>query len=132
MFHIHTPEPSTGRTKFLGVEFVDGVAHVEDLHPVRKLALIQHGYTVEHELVAETLESKTVPQLRAIAKQEGIDLPAKAKKADIIAALSEGSFVPIPGSIENGDGSFTAPGIRELADAERVSEAYIPVAPQEE
>lgn len=88
MFHVHTPEPTTGTTTFLDVEFHDGVAHVEDLHPVRELALIQHGYRVEHELVGETLESQTVPQLRKLAEGEGIDLPPKAKKAEIIEALN--------------------------------------------
>lgn len=88
MFHVHTPEPTTGTTTFLDVEFHDGVAHVEDLHPVRELALIQHGYRVEHELVGETLESQTVPELRKLAEEEGIDLPPKAKKPEILAALN--------------------------------------------
>lgn len=88
MFHVHTPQPSTGTTTFLDVEFHDGVAHLETLHPVRELALIQHGYTIEREIVGETLESQTVPELRKLAEEEGIELPAKAKKPEIIAALN--------------------------------------------
>ena len=32
------------------------------------------------------LEDLTVPQLRELAEQEGVDIPAKAKKAEIIDA----------------------------------------------
>lgn len=126
MFHVHTPQPSTGTTTFLDVEFHDGVAHLEDLHPVRELALIQHGYCVVREIVGETLESQTVPQLRELAEQEGIALSPKAKKAEIIEALNAapvrvleaGDVDPdagriIPGHVQNADGSFTAPGIHE-------------------
>lgn len=126
MFHVHTPQPSTGTTTFLDVEFHDGVAHLEDLHPVRELALIQHGYCVVREIVGETLESQTVPQLRELAEQEGIVLSPKAKKAEIIQALSDaparvlsaddlavGDFAGIPGHVQNADGSVSAPGIHE-------------------
>lgn len=121
MFHIHTPEPVTGRSSFLDVDFVDGVAHVEELHPERAKALTLHGYTVIEEIVGTLLKDMTVPELRDLAKEEGIDVPPKAKKADIIGAIeaapvrvltaadAEDAISPIPGHIDNGDGSFTAP-----------------------
>lgn len=34
------------------------------------------------------LEDLTVPQLRELAEQEGVDIPAKAKKAEIIDAIN--------------------------------------------
>lgn len=43
---IH-PRPQLGRQSALGVDFVDGIATVESLHPERELALVQHGFTVE-------------------------------------------------------------------------------------
>lgn len=46
---IKHPRPQLGRQNAFGVEFVDGVAHVDSLHPVRELALRQHGYTIEPE-----------------------------------------------------------------------------------
>lgn len=46
MLTITSPRPERGRRRFLGVELVDGTAHVESLHPERELALRTHGYTV--------------------------------------------------------------------------------------
>jgi hypothetical protein len=148
MFHIHAPEPSVGRTSFLDIEFVDGVAHVDDLHPERAKALTLHGYTVIEEIVGTLLKDMTVPELRELAKDEGIEIPAKAKKADIIAAIeaapvrvltaadAEDAIDPIPGHIDNGDGSFTAPGgilgsAPPFAAPVGAWEAYIPLKPTE-
>lgn len=130
MFHIHTPEPVLGQSRSLDVDFHDGVAHVEELHPIREQALIQHGYTVVQELVGTKLEDLTVPELRQLAKDEGLDLPAKTKKPELIAALDAlpvrvlsaadaetDDFAPIPGSVDNGDGTFTAPGVRDDSGA---------------
>lgn len=47
MFRVHHPRPALGRQSALGVDFVDGVATVDSIHPERKLALEQHGYTIE-------------------------------------------------------------------------------------
>lgn len=85
MIRITHPRPQLGRQTALGVEFIDGIATVESLHPERAQALIQHGYEVE--LVGTKLEGLTVADLRDIAAVEGIDLPAKAKKAEIIALI---------------------------------------------
>lgn len=44
---IH-PRPAAGRQSAFQVDFVDGVAEVEALHPERELALKQHGFTLIH------------------------------------------------------------------------------------
>lgn len=85
MIRITHPRPQLGRQSALGIDFTDGVAEVEELHPERAQALIQHGHDVE--LVGTKLESLSVADLRDIAAVEGIDLPAKAKKAEIIALI---------------------------------------------
>lgn len=46
MLRITHPHPEEGRQVAFGVEFVDGVATVESLHPERALALTQHGHTI--------------------------------------------------------------------------------------
>lgn len=46
MIRITHPRPQLGRQSALGVEFVDGVATVTELHPERERALLQHGFTV--------------------------------------------------------------------------------------
>lgn len=112
---IFHPRPQPGRQKFIGVEFRDGVAEVDELHPERRLALTMHGYAIEDadggvtipagwagalpniatadadavELPAPLpLRDLSVAELREIARFEGVDLPNRAKKADIIAALN--------------------------------------------
>lgn len=114
MFHIHTPEPITGRSSFLDVDFVDGVAHVAVLHPERAKALTLHGYTVIEEVVGTLLTDMTVPELRDLAKEEGIDVPQKAKKADIIAAIETApvrvlTAADVEDTIDDTP-TFTAPG----------------------
>lgn len=118
---IH-PRPLPGRQEAFQLEFVDGVATVDSLHPERELALRQHGYRLEEdpEVVAPyhgglgepivDLNAMTIAQLREIAETDGIELPSKAKHAEIVDILSTQPADPIPGSIDNGDGSFTAPG----------------------
>lgn len=46
---IKHPRPALGRQKAFGVEFVDGVAHVDSLHPERERALTLHGFAIEAE-----------------------------------------------------------------------------------
>jgi hypothetical protein len=118
---ITHPRPQLGRQRDLGVDFIDGVAHVESLHPERELALRQHGYGIEADTETEApfqealgepiidLNSLTVPQLRDIAEAEGIDLPAKARKDEIVEILAATS-APIPGATRNDDGSWTIEG----------------------
>lgn len=118
---INHPRPQLGRQRDLGLEFIDGVSIVESLHPERELALRQHGYTITpdpeveapfQETIGEPiidLTSLTVPQLRDIAETEGVELPAKARKDEIIEILSRTS-APIPGATENEDGTWTIEG----------------------
>ncbi len=48
------PRPEPGRQSALGVEFRGGVADVDELHPERERALLQHGFTIERELEAKS------------------------------------------------------------------------------
>ncbi len=101
MIRITAPEPVQGTVTFLDVDFFDGVAEVEALHPERALALTLHGYTLsEHAAeipVDETgtvvvdLEDLTIAELRDLAGDRAT-IPARASKAEavaIVAALSE-------------------------------------------
>jgi len=118
---ITHPNSQPGRQHALGVDFRDGVATVDSLHPERELALRQHGFTIEADPGVEApfqaargeeiidLTSLTVPALREIAETEGIDLPAKARKPEIIEILSRTS-APIPGAMLNADGTWTIEG----------------------
>jgi hypothetical protein len=46
---IRHPRPELGRVNFLGVEFIDGTARVDELHLERAAALLQHGFIIERE-----------------------------------------------------------------------------------
>lgn len=116
---IFHPRPELGRQSTFDVEFIDGVASVDSLHPERELAFVQHGYRIEPDLDASEealgneivdLNSLNVRQLRDIAEVEGVELPAKARKPEIVKILSELPAEPIPGGVDNGDGTFTHPG----------------------
>ncbi len=112
---ITHPAPEPGRVEFLGIEFQDGTAIVNDVHPERAAALIQHGATIaaphiqpaqitadmiapaegSHVVIEATrLEDLTKAVLLDIAETEGIDVPAKATKAQIIAAINAAA-VPV-------------------------------------
>lgn len=122
MIKITAPEPRpVGATRFLDVDFVDGVAEVAELHPIRHEALIQHGYTVGPEVGAVPspdepgqtaivdLNDLTIAQLRELAGDR-VEIPSRATKDEIVALVAGLPAEPIPGSIDNGDGSFTHPG----------------------
>lgn len=66
---IH-PHPVLGSQTFIGVEFSDGFAVVDSLHPEVEAALIQHGFTFE----AATPPSKP-------SKRSGRGKSVKAEKA---------------------------------------------------
>lgn len=121
---IFHPRPQPGRQKFIGVEFRDGVAEVDELHPERRTALIMHGYTIEEDSVAETvpLPELTVAELREIARFEGVELPTRAKKADIVAALEVGRLAE--DIIDLGHGGVVPEGLVLSEPDER--EAFIP------
>lgn len=94
MIRITHPRPQAGRQRFLGVEFVDGAAEVADLHPVREQALLQHGATIELEGVP--LDEMSVRELREFAELEGIDVPKRATKAQIIALITNQPVRELP------------------------------------
>ncbi len=117
---INHPRPQLGRQRDLGVEFIDGVAIVESLHPERELALRLHGYTIEADPEVEVpfqdalgepivdLTKLTRAELRARLPEDA-DVPAKASHAELVDLVAALPAEPIPGSIENADGSYTAP-----------------------
>jgi len=86
MLTITAPRPVAGRRSFIGVEFVDGVASVDSLHPERALALRQHGYAIEDAADPATL---ALPALRALAKDRGLKLPKRADRDQILWMLSQ-------------------------------------------
>ena len=95
---VHTP--NTGFSGKVGnVRFVDGVGDVEPDDAASLAYFEQAGYLIEgtskpsDEEVGEAAERDgvgelTVPQLRLLAQQKGITVPAGAKKADLQALLS--------------------------------------------
>lgn len=123
---ITHPRPQLGRQRDLGVEFRDGVAYVESLHSERELALRQHGYTIEADPEVEApfqealgepiidLEKLTRAELRRMLPED-TDLSSKATHAELVDAVAALPATPIPGSTDNGDGSFTHPGFATVA-----------------
>lgn len=118
---IH-PRPQAGHQSDFQVDFTDGVATVESLHPERELALLQHGFTIEADLDVEVphhgalgdeiidLNSLTKAELREIANQEGIEIPAKATRPEMVEILSRQPATPIPGAVQSEAGSYTMVG----------------------
>lgn len=68
------------------------------------------GYEVSAEEDVTLLEDMTVAQLRDYATEHHIDVPAKARKAELVDLIAAGPLEPIPGSVDNGDGSYTWSG----------------------
>lgn len=121
---IH-PQPLAGRQTEFDVDFTDGVATVDSLHPERELALRQHGFRFEEdpEVVAPyhgglgepivDLTAMTIAQLREIAEMDGIELPSKAKHAEIVGILSAATpstEVPEFATVELPDGTVLGDG----------------------
>lgn len=88
---ITHPRPEAGRQTFIGVEFRDGVAFVDELHPERRLALIQHGATIEEEPILDAivtpLADLTKAELQQLAAANDTTVPPKATKAAILDLL---------------------------------------------
>jgi len=85
MLRITHPRPEPGRQTAFQVEFVDGVASVESLHPERELALTQHGFTVEEIIDVNTM---SLARLREYAKARGLRLPKNTDREHILWMLS--------------------------------------------
>ena len=115
MIRITHPRPQQGRQRALGVEFVDGFAEVTELHPEREQALVQHGFTVDGgDIVDLNVLSKR--ELLDIAEVEGIDVPKRATRAELIDIISRAAAEPIPGMVDNGDGTFTITPFFDLTE----------------
>lgn len=131
MARITHPRPQLGRQQFLGVEFVDGIAEVEELHPERKQALLQHGFTiktlrpdggmfvdlappadVDRDPAFVDLTKLRLPELRDIAGVAGIDFPPKATRAELIDLISRQPAEPAVGFaiVELPDGTVIGDG----------------------
>lgn len=92
MARITHPRPRPGRVTDLGIEFVDGIADVDLTdRDVLRQALTQHRYGIDE---VPELEEHTVPELKKLAAEKGVDLPAKAKKADIVDAIADAPPAP--------------------------------------
>ena len=94
MIRITHPRPQLGRQRALGVEFVDGTAEVTELHPERELALKQHGFSVEGGDIID-LNVLSRRELLDIADTEGIDVPKRATRAELIDIISRAPAEPI-------------------------------------
>lgn len=88
MIRITTPEPTQGASRFLDVDFRDGVAEVDELHPIRRQALEQHGFAVVDVIEGVKLERLKRDELLELAHGEGIDVPDGATKAEIISLIN--------------------------------------------
>lgn len=74
-----------------GIEFIDGVAIVDDLSPNARAYLELVGATITEDVTVVEgvpLEDLTVPKLRAAAKDAGVEVAPKASKAELIAAIA--------------------------------------------
>ncbi|MEW2459821.1 hypothetical protein [Microbacterium sp. K41] len=115
---ITHPRPQLGRQRDLGLEFRDGVAIVEALHPERELALRLHGYTIEADPeVAEPFQAAvgepiidltklTREQLRDLLP-DNVEAPAKTTHAELVDLVVALRAEPTPGGVDNGDGAAT-------------------------
>lgn len=85
MITVRHAHPVAGRQSAFGVDFIDGVGQVDELHPERELALTQHGFTVEK---SSPYADFTVKELRELAKIEGLDVPKGATKQALVDAFT--------------------------------------------
>jgi len=86
---ITHPHPTLGTTlpQVGGVVFRDGIAEVDLTDkPNLRSFYEQHGYGIEEDVDLATL---TVRELRDIADVEGVDVPAKAKKSELLELLAK-------------------------------------------
>lgn len=84
---IRHPWPEPGRLTFLDIEFVDGVAEVMSLHRERRLALEQHGFTIDE--TEANLARLSKPALLALAASNNVTVPPRATAKVIREILAE-------------------------------------------
>jgi hypothetical protein len=87
VFRITHPRPQAGRQTALGLTFTDGVATADTIHPERALALTQHGYTITEPVDDSPFMDLSVKELRELAAIEGLDVPKRATKPELVAAF---------------------------------------------
>jgi hypothetical protein len=83
---IQHPRFQPGRVTDLGIEFVDGFAEVEELHPERRQALLQHGFTIDE---TADLEEQTVEQLRTELEGYGYEVKKSWRKPELIERIAQ-------------------------------------------
>lgn len=91
------PEPILGpvrvRDKNTGNEYTVGVLYPEDIDKVEVLTDVEAA-TSDGRWVPpvypepKPVEDLSVPELRELAQKSGVDVPAGAKKADLLAAVA--------------------------------------------
>ena len=86
MITITLPEHRARTRVIAGIPFTDGIATVKRLAPSARRYLGLIGATIE-TVKANPLEGLRVTELREHAAEQGIDLPAGATKAEIIATI---------------------------------------------
>lgn len=147
MSRIKHPRFQPGRSRSLGIEFVDGYAEVDLADkPNLSAALIQHGYSIEETLTVDgdlsglleasdasgdilDLETLTVPQLRSLARIRSVDVPKRATKADLIDLISRQPAEPVQFAVvELPDGTIIGDG-KSIAT---LHEWIVPLEPDEE
>lgn len=78
---VHHPRPALGRQKFIGVEFRDGIADLpEPVHPELELALLQHGFTIEKDLVVPEPEEPPFEPLPTADNREKESVPRRSRR----------------------------------------------------
>lgn len=93
---VHHPRAGFTGTARIGrrtLTFTDGAAPLEGPSAAWRRA----GYVVSADEAPKGIGDMTVPELRGRAAEQGVDVPAKATKAELVAALTA------PDSGESGD-----------------------------
>lgn len=101
---VKAPRPVQGRARAFGLVFHDGYAHPDQLGDEQAAALRQHGYTIEDSPGFVDLTKLTKPELLDIAATEGVTVPPRATKAQLVDLLSRRPAAPIddPNVIQEG------------------------------
>lgn len=86
MAHITHPRPKAGQQNFIGIDFHDGFADVDNLHPEVRASLAQHGFTIDE---TPELREKTVAELRAELEDLGYDVKTSWKKAELVERIAQ-------------------------------------------
>lgn len=114
MARITHPRPVAGRTTAFGIEFVDGVAQVDVLHPERRAALLLHRYVIDER---PDLEEQTVEQLRAELEGYGYDVKKSWRKPELIERIAQHLELNAVQFDESSEASASSPSFADQVDA---------------